>query len=82
MKLAFRKKICDNSNTVKYRRPDCLLDYICNEFLLDLNSTMFGVSGVVEELKSSKGSLTQYDVGNVADELKTFGKEGKFFTTR
>lgn len=81
LKLAFRKKICDNSNTVKYRRPDCLLDYICNEFLLELNCTMFGVSGAVEELNSSKGSLAQYDVGNVSDELKTFGKEGKYFTT-
>lgn len=42
---------------------------------------MFGVSGAVEELNSSKGSLAQYDVGNVSDELKTFGKEGKYFTT-
>lgn len=38
---------------------------------------MVGVSGAGEEPKASKDKSAQVDVGNVAEELKTFGKEGK-----
>lgn len=39
---------------------------------------MIGVSSAVEK---PKDNLAQVNIGNVAEELKTFGKEGKYLAT-
>lgn len=73
-------KISDNSNTntVTSHNPDRFLDYICDVLLPNLDSTMVGMNNAVEQPKGYKGKSAVFDVGNVAEELKTFGKECKY----
>lgn len=54
------------------------MNYICDEFILGLNSTMVGSCGATKDQKSTGMKLAMADRGNVAEELKSFGKECKF----
>lgn len=57
------------------------LNYICDDFLLSLSLTMVGASDALEESKTgvNKSAIVDLvDFGNVAEELKTFGKDCKY----
>lgn len=58
-------------------RPVKFLEYLFNDLFPELEAVMIGTSHASEHSELIAMKLTKLDVGSVAEELKTFGKECK-----
>lgn len=54
---------------------DRCLRYICKDLFAGLDETMIGLGNATKELRMHQASTEATVGGNVANELKTFGKE-------